>query len=166
MSPRQRSLDVVDVVVYTDGGFAPHNAVSRYGHGGWAWWVNDDLHDSGPYLNAESSEHVERLAVERALVALATEERRLLVVSDNTGVVAMLHRMLAHVSGRPAPWGLGWATLATLVGERGPLRLGVMHTLGHGRGAPVHRRGNTEADRLATKARKAATRSIPLRLGG
>lgn len=164
MSPRQRSLDVVDVVVYTDGGFLPHNAASRYGHGGWAWWVNADLHDSGPYLNAESSEHVERLAVERALAALAGDERRLLVVSDNTGVVAMLHRMLAHPFGTPPQWGHGWATLAALVRERGAARLSVLHTLGHGRGARAHRRGNTEADRLATKARKAAAKSIPLRL--
>lgn len=147
-----------EVVVYTDGGYLSHNPSSRYGHGGWAWWVDADLHDSGPYLNAESSEHVERLAAERALAAFADDARAVLLVSDNSVVVAALRRALAS-GAPPFPEGSRWGLLSRLAQERRG-RLRVLHTHGHGRGYREHRRGNTEADRLATKARRAAARSI------
>lgn len=145
------------VVVYTDGGYLPHNPASRYGHGGWAWWVSPDMHACGPYLNAESSDHVERLAVERALTAFADDPRHLLVVCDNLAVVTRVRRALSSDAARSDG---GWETLGVLVCERGRERLSVLHTHGHGRGVAEHRRGNAEADRLATKARKAAARTV------
>lgn len=156
---RKRSGASDEVVVYTDGGFAPHSHVSRYGHGGWAWWVNANHHDSGPYLNAESSEHVERLAAERALAAFADDPRDVLLVSDNSGVVTTLRRALAHCGALSLPEGSAWGHLWELACERRG-RLRVVHTLGHGRGYAEHRRGNAAADRLATKARKAAARTV------
>jgi ribonuclease HI len=149
--------DASSVVVYTDGGYLPHNLSSRYGHGGWAWWVSLDTHASGPYLNAESSDHVERLAVERALTAFADDARHLLVVCDNLAVVSRVQRAL---KGDTAERDAGWETLAAMVRQRGRERLSVLHTHGHGRGVAAHRRGNAEADRLATKARKAAARTV------
>lgn len=148
-----------EVVVYTDGGFVRHNSVSPYGHGGWAWWVDATLHDSGPYLNATSSEHVERLAVERALAAFVDDPRPLLLVCDNSVVVAALRRALARYDSLSVPDDRRWERLWDLARARSG-RLRVLHTHGHGRGFPRFRYGNDEADRLATKARKAAARTI------
>lgn len=151
------------VVVYTDGGYKPHNAVSRFGHGGWAWWVDDLLQGSGPYLNAESSEQVERLAAIHALSAFASDSRRVLLVADNLQVVQVLQSALRHGSDHGGesghPWGDDWEDLAGLARARGE-RLHVVHTHGHGRGRAKYRRGNAAAHRLATKARKAAATVI------
>lgn len=165
------------IILYTDGAcktdkivkFRPGQRTGTkpeaLGRGGWAWWVDDDMCDSGA-VPMTTNNRMEMLAVIKALSAMTIEHPfdRLLIVSDSAYVVNCFaqgwHEKWAK-NGWTASGGKEvknrdlweemihlWASHQNAVAFR--------HCRGHGRGGPedapyVH--GNDKADKLAVAAR-------------
>jgi len=143
------------VTVYTDG------ACSRGGVGGWAWWVNPSTFDSGAE-HFTTNNQMELWSVIEALGAF-NPDVPVRIVSDSSYVVnAFLEDWFGKWQAN------GWRNskkqpvenlelwqelLAQVQAHRAPIEW--VHTRGHGKGAPEHKHGNDQADKLAVEARLA-----------
>lgn len=141
------------VTVYTDG------ACSRGGIGGWAWWQSPAASGSGAE-HFTTNNQMELWSVIEALGAWAPDVP-LRIVSDSSYVVN------AFAEDWFGKWRAnGWRNskkepvenrelweelLAQVQAHRASIEW--VHTRGHGKGAPEHKHGNGQADKLAVQAR-------------
>jgi ribonuclease HI len=150
------------MILYADGS---SNTADK--SGGWAWWVSDELCDSG-YANPATNNTMEINAVLQGLLTLEWHDLQepLEIVSDSAYVINCMKdrwylgwrkRGWRVSSGEPVKNQELWEQLIEVV-ERFPANLIWTHVRGHGRGAndPAHHvLGNDIVDRLAGVARRA-----------
>lgn len=165
------------VVIYTDGAckvekipkYVPGQPTDprpeALGMGGWAWWINKQLWDSGA-VERTTNNRMEMLAVIEALETMKIERptKRLLIVSDSAYVVncfndhwydKWLDNNWRNSAGAEVKNRDLWEQMLDLYfGHDNAIQF--RHCRGHGRGgiedAPyVH--GNDNADKLAVAAR-------------
>lgn len=141
------------------------SVIDKVGKGGWAWWVNDSLWDSGA-VSETTNNRMEMLAVIEGLVTMQTHYsyEELLIISDSAYVVNCFHDQWyekwidngwRNSSNKAVKNRDLWERLIELFhGHRNIVRF--RHCRGHGKGgvgdAP-YVAGNAQADRLAVNAR-------------
>lgn len=140
--------------------------------GGWAWWVDDTLYDSG-FVTPATNNTMEIMAVIQGLNALAWlgPLESVEVVSDSAYVVNCMkdrwfdgwrRRGWRKSDGERVVNQELWEELLEVV-ENFPVPLVWTHVRGHGRGgakdAP-HVHGNDRVDQLAGAARKAGITGV------
>ena len=165
------------LVVCTDGACKIESRVVKgkrvyddAGHGGWAWYVDDHLWDSGA-VPKTTNNRMEMQAVIEAMKRLreVQPDRTLLIVSDSAYVVNCFadrwydgwrRRGWRNSSGQEVKNRDLWEQMLDLY-DTHPQAITFRHCRGHGRGgigdAP-YVFGNDQADRLAVGARKTLER--------
>ena len=161
------------ITVYTDGACknvarpaVPGGSPRLTGLGGWAWWVNDMLHDSGAVLGTTNN-IMEIMAVVKGLEYmnrhLSGED--LMIVSDSSYVVNCFAdgwylrwrtNGWVNAAGKPVKNRDLWEQLLDLY-EGYPSTITFRHIRGHGKGGVADHpyvEGNARADSLCVAARK------------
>lgn len=134
-------VDRIDV--YTDGASSPG------GEGGWAWWVDDAMFDSGGEIDTTN----QRMELTAALMAMLEFDTPITIVSDSAYVVNCFNEQW-YVKWRKTNWKKGKIKNRDLweptieVFELNPNLFKFRHVKGH---SGVH--GNERADQLAVAAK-------------
>lgn len=133
--------------------------------GGWAWWVSQELHDSG-FVTPATNNTMELTAVINGLEALEWDGGPVEVVSDSAYVINGMNqrwfdgwqrRGWRTAQGTPVANVELWVSLIEIQ-DRWPAPITWTHVRGHGRGtndAAHHVAGNHIVDKMAGAARKA-----------
>lgn len=160
------------MILYADG-----SSHTKDKSGGWAWWVSNDLCDSG-FEQPATNNTMEITAVLEGLMTLEWRDglEPLEIVSDSAYVINCMHdrwfegwkrRGWRTSSGDPVANQTLWEQLIEVV-ERFPVPITWTHVRGHGRGKndPAHHvLGNDIVDRLAGAARKDGLMGLSLTTG-
>lgn len=138
--------------------------------GGWAWWVSQEMHDSG-FVMPATNNTMELTAVIYGLEALEWDVPPLEVVSDSAYVINGMNqrwyegwrrRGWRTSQGTPVANVELWVQLIEIQ-DRWPAPITWTHVRGHGRGDndPAHHvLGNSIVDRMAGAARKAGIAGV------